>query len=86
MFVVGKDNKVVYTEITVDPQNDGKNYVVRSGLKVGDKYVTNGITKLTDKMDIVPITPEQYEKKVKEAEKLGEAQGDAKKLKEVFSK
>ena len=86
VFVVGKDNKVVYTEITVDPQNDGKNYVVRSGLKVGDKYVTNGITKLTDKMDIVPITPEQYEKKVKEAEKLGEAQGDAKKLKEVFSK
>ena len=84
VYVVGADNKVNYTEITVDPQNDGKNYVVLSGLKVGDKYVTNGITKLSDKMDIVPITPEQYEKKLKEAEKLGEAQGDAKKLKEVF--
>lgn len=86
VYVLGADNKVNYTEITVDPQNDGKNYVVRSGLKVGDKYVTNGITKLSDKMDIVPITPEQYEKKLKEAEKLGEAQGDAKKLKEAFSK
>ncbi len=84
VYVLGADNKVNYTEITIDPQNDGKNYVVRTGLKVGDKYVTNGITKLSDKMDIVPITPEQYEKKLKEAEKLGEAQGDAKKLKEVF--
>ena len=84
VYVLGADNKVNYTEITIDPQNDGKNYAVRTGLKVGDKYVTNGITKLSDKMDIVPITPEQYEKKLKEAEKLGEAQGDAKKLKEVF--
>lgn len=86
MYVVGKDNKVNYTEVTVDPQNDGKNYVIRSGLKVGDKYVTKGLTKLQDKMDIVPITAEQYEKKLKEAEKLGEAQNDASKLKEVFSK
>lgn len=86
MYVVGKDNKVNYTEVTVDPQNDGKNYVIHSGLKVGDKYVTKGLTKLHDKMDIVPITAEQYEKKLKEAEKLGEAQNDASKLKEVFSK
>ena len=37
-----------YTEIKVDPQNDGNNYIVTEGLNVGDKYVTNGITKLTD--------------------------------------
>ena len=48
--VLGKDNKVKYTEITVDPQNDGNNYVVTGGLQVGDKYVTNGITKLSDQM------------------------------------
>ncbi|MBQ4022698.1 MAG: efflux RND transporter periplasmic adaptor subunit [Prevotella sp.] len=77
VYVLGKDNKVKYTEITVDPQTDGNNYVVRSGLKVGDKYVTNGITKLTDNMEIVPITPEQYQKKIDEAAKLG-SEGTAK--------
>ena len=40
-----------------------------SGLKVGDKYVTNGITKLTDQMEIVPITPERYQEKIKEQAK-----------------
>ena len=48
VYVVGKDNKVKYTEITVSPHNDGNTYVVTDGLKVGDRYVTNGITKLTD--------------------------------------
>ena len=53
-----------YTEIQVDPQNDGNNYIVTEGLKVGDKYVTNGITKLTDGMEIIPITPEKYQQKI----------------------
>ena len=66
VYVAGKDNKVRYTEITVDPQNDGNTYVVTSGLKVGDKYVTNGITKLNDGMEIVPITPERYQQKIGE--------------------
>ena len=66
VYVLGKDNKVKYTEITVNPQNDGNNYVVTSGLNVGDKYVTNGITKLSDGMEIKPITPEQYQNKIKE--------------------
>ncbi len=64
VYTLGKDNKVKYTEIQVDPQTDGKNYVVTDGLKVGDKYVTNGITKLTDGMEIVPITPEKYQQKI----------------------
>ena len=64
VYTLGKDNKVVYTEIKVDPQNDGNNYIVTDGLKVGDKYVTNGITKLTDGMEIVPITPEKYQQKI----------------------
>lgn len=66
IYVVNKDNKVAYTEITVDPQNDGNNYIVTEGLKVGDKYVTNGITKLSDGMEIVPITPERYQQKIQE--------------------
>ena len=66
VYVLGEDNKVNYTEITVDPQNDGQNYIVTSGLNVGDQYVTNGITKLTDQMEIVPITPERYQEKIQE--------------------
>ena len=64
VYVLGKENKVKYTEIQVDPQNDGTNYIVTDGLKVGDKYVTNGITKLADGMEIVPITPEKYKQKI----------------------
>lgn len=69
VYVLKDSNKVAYTEITVDPQNDGVNYIVTGGLKVGDKYVTNGITKLTDQMEIVPITPERYQQKIDEQAK-----------------
>jgi membrane fusion protein (multidrug efflux system) len=69
VYLLGKDNKVVYTEIKVDPQNDGNNYIVTDGLKPGDKYVTNGITKLSDGMEIVPITPERYQQKIQEQAK-----------------
>lgn len=69
VYVLKENNKVAYTEITVDPQNDGMNYIVTSGLKIGDKYVTNGITKLTDQMEIVPITPERYQQKIDEQAK-----------------
>jgi len=64
VYILGNDNKVKYTEIHVDPQNDGNSYIVTDGLKVGDKYVTNGITKLTDGMEIIPITPEKYQQKI----------------------
>ena len=69
VYVLNDSNKVVYTEITVAPQNDGNNFIVTGGLNVGDKYVTNGITKLSDQMEIVPITPERYQQKIKEQAK-----------------
>ena len=69
VYILGKDNKVKYTEIKVDPQNDGNTYIVTDGLKAGDKYVTNGITKLNDGMEIVPITPEKYQQKIEEQAK-----------------
>ena len=69
VYILDKDNKVKYTEIKVDPQNDGNNYIVTEGLNVGDKYVTNGITKLTDGMEIVPITPEKYQQKISDQAK-----------------
>ena len=77
VYVLGDSNRVQYTEITVDPQTDGRNYIVTGGLKAGDKYVTNGITKLQDQMEIVPITPERYLEKIQEATELGAAQASA---------
>ncbi|MBQ9637565.1 MAG: efflux RND transporter periplasmic adaptor subunit [Prevotella sp.] len=69
VYTVTKDNKVKYTEIQVAPQNDGNNYVVTGGLNIGDRYVTNGITKLTDGQEIKPITPQRYQQKIDEQAK-----------------
>ena len=69
VYTVNDSNKVKYTEITVDPQNDGNNYIVTGGLKVGDKYVTNGVNKLSDNMEIVPITTKRYQEKIDEQAK-----------------
>ncbi|MGN0281948.1 MAG: efflux RND transporter periplasmic adaptor subunit [Prevotella sp.] len=85
VYVVGKDNKVKYTEIKVNPQDDGKTYIVTDGLKPGDRYVSKGITSLTDGMEIKPITEEQYNKKIDDAAKLGEKQGSASGFADVMS-
>ena len=78
VYIVDNKNKVKYTEITVDPQNDGKNYIVKGGLHIGDRIVTKGLTSLTDTMTIKPITEAQYEKKISDAIKLGANQSSAK--------
>ena len=78
VYTVDNKNKVKYTEITVDPQNDGKNYIVTGGLHIGDRIVTKGLTSLTDTMTIKPITEAQYEKKISDAIKLGANQSSAK--------
>ncbi len=78
VYKVDKDNKVKYTEITVNPQNDGQNYIVTSGLNAGDRYVSKGISKLTDGEQIKPLTEEQYQKKIDDAANLAKEQGTAK--------
>lgn len=78
VYVLGNDNKVKYTAITVDPQDDGVNYIVTGGLHTGDRFVSKGITKLTDGAQIKPITEQQYVEKIEKAEKLGANQGTAK--------
>ncbi|MGM9699713.1 MAG: efflux RND transporter periplasmic adaptor subunit [Prevotella sp.] len=85
VYIVGKDNKVKYTEIKVNPQDDGKTYIVTEGLKAGDRYVSKGITSLSDGMEIKPITEEQYNKKIDDAAKLGEKQGSASDFADVMS-
>ena len=84
VYLLGSDNKVKYTEVTVDPQNDGTNFVILSGIKPGDKYVSAGISKLTDGMEIKPITPEEYQKKIDEATQLA-SKGTAKGVVEALS-
>lgn len=78
VYKVDKNNKVKYTEITVNPQNDGQNYIVTSGLNAGDRYVSKGISKLTDGEQIKPLTEEQYQKKIDDAANLAKEQGSAK--------
>ena len=77
VYIVTKDNKVKYSEIKVNPQDDGKNYIVTAGLHVGDRIVLKGITKLTDGQQIKPITLDRYNQKIAEAAKLSESQDNA---------
>lgn len=85
VYVLGKDNKVKYTEITVDPQNDGVSYVVLSGLHVGDRYVSQGLSSLSDGMSIKPLTEAQYAEKLKKVEQMGAAQGNLKDFKKAMT-
>ncbi len=86
VYVVGGDNKVKYTAVGVNPDNDGKNYIITSGLKFGDKIVVSGISSLTDGTEIKPITEAQYQEKLKKTEAMGADQSDLSKLKKDFGK
>lgn len=58
VYVVNDSNKVVSTPITIDPVNDGKTFVVTSGLNSGDRIAIEGVgTKLKDGMVINPVAP-----------------------------
>ncbi len=78
VYVLGQNNKVKLTEIKVNSQNDGVNYIVTNGLHVGDRIVTKGISSLTDGMEIVPITEAQYQVNLDKAAKLAAKQNSAK--------
>lgn len=77
VYKVDGNNKVHYTEITVNAQNDGKNYIVTGGLRMGEKIVTQGLTTLTDGAEIKAVTEAQYQEDIKKAQKLGAKQGTA---------
>lgn len=58
VYVVGDSNKVVSAPITVAPINDGRNFVVTSGLKPGDRIAIEGVgTTVRDGMVINPVDP-----------------------------
>lgn len=86
VYVVDNKNKARYTEIKVNPDNDGENYVVTDGLHVGDKIVLKGISALTEGADVTPLTEAQYEAKLKKNAEMGSHQSDLSKLKKDFGK
>lgn len=52
VYVLGDSSKVKNTEITVFPLDNGKQYVVTSGLKPGEQVVVEGVATLRDGMPI----------------------------------
>lgn len=74
VYLVGNDNKVKYTDIEVNPKDDGTNYIVTKGLAANDRYVTKGLTKLTDGMEITPVSEAAYEKAIQDAQARGKEQ------------
>ncbi|UAY56086.1 efflux RND transporter periplasmic adaptor subunit [Arachidicoccus terrestris] len=53
-YKVDEDNKVSSVSISVNRANNGKFYVVKSGLKPGDRIVTDGIDNLRENLVIEP--------------------------------
>jgi membrane fusion protein, multidrug efflux system len=86
VYVLGEGNKVKYTAVAVDPENNGKDYIITSGLRPGDRIVIQGISTLTDGMKITPITETQYAAKLKKTKAMGADQSDISKLKKDFGK
>ena len=86
VYIVGKDNKVKYSPVTINPENDGNNYIIESGLKNGETIVVYGVTALSDGTEIKQLSEAQYAEKLEKAEKLGEAQGDLNEFKKAMGK
>ena len=52
VYVLNDDSTVISTEITIASIDNGKEYMVTSGLKAGDRIVTEGVNTLKDGMTI----------------------------------
>jgi len=77
-FIVGKDNKVVNTQIKVAELDNGKDYIVLEGLSAGNRVVVEGIASLKDGMEIKPITEQEAAKKVAAAAQMSKGQAPQK--------
>lgn len=52
-YKIDEESKINLAELTVEKLNDGKNYIVYSGLDIGDKIVSEGVGLLQDGMEIL---------------------------------
>lgn len=79
VYIVGDSNKVASAPITVAPNTDGKNYVVTSGLKPGDRIAIEGVgTIVKDGIVITPVDPAVREKQLSQMAAQGAQQAAAK--------
>ena len=67
VYVLQPDNTIKNTEIQIFNVNNGKDYVVTSGLKAGDKIVVENVSTLKDGQEIEPITQEQSQQNFEQA-------------------
>ena len=65
-YVVGDSNKIVSKEIQVLAQNDGRNFVVTSGLKAGERIAVEGVG--VSVKDGVVINPVDAAKKAQQSQ------------------
>lgn len=63
VYILQPDSTVKYTEIQISDLNDGKDYIVISGLNSNDKIVIEGVQTMHNGMKITPITQAQKEAK-----------------------
>ncbi len=62
-YLVNDSNVIRSVPVVVDANTDGKNFVVTSGLKAGDRIAVEGVgTSLKDGMTIAPVSAEQAAK------------------------
>lgn len=76
VFLLNGDNTVSMKEVKVFMLDNGKDYVVTSGLKAGDKVVVENASVLHDGQTINPVTSEKLQENYKKA--LEEQSGAAK--------
>jgi RND family efflux transporter, MFP subunit len=67
VYVLQPNNTVKNTEIQISTLDDGQHYFVTSGLKPGDKIVTENVQNLKDGDKIKPITPAQKQSEYQKA-------------------
>lgn len=67
VYTLQPDNTLKYTEISIFNLDNGKDYLVTSGLFAGDKIVIEGVQNLKNGMKITPITPAQKEANYQQA-------------------
>ena len=65
VYILTDSSTVKSTEVGVFKLDNGRDYVVTSGLNPGDKIVVEGVASLREGMSIKPITPEESAAKVK---------------------
>ena len=67
VYTLQPDNTLKYTEISIFNLDNGKDYLVTSGLSAGDKIVIEGVQNLKNGIKIAPITAAQKEANYQQA-------------------